>query len=203
MAPIPTRVSKALVGSLDFYPVRPPDTSLGWCHNMTTGGSGLSPLSSDNEATSLVVSEETTHMKSRNIHPGPGLMFSNQLWLPLWLRWQRICLQCGRPRFNPWAGNTPWRRKWHPTSVFLLGEFHRSRSLVGYIQSTGSQMVSHNWRTNTTTVRIMNKIPPLKCQWRLSGGPEILLTKKNEWSIDTCNNFFFLNWSTVSLQCFR
>ena len=24
--------------------------------------------------------------------------------LPWWLRWSRICLQCRRPRFNPWVG---------------------------------------------------------------------------------------------------
>jgi len=27
----------------------------------------------------------------------------------------------------------PWRRKWQPTPVFLPGEFHGERSLVGYI----------------------------------------------------------------------
>ena len=42
-----------------------------------------------------------------------------------------ICLQCGRPRFDPWVGKIPWRRKWHPTPVFLPGESHRRRSLVG------------------------------------------------------------------------
>ena len=26
----------------------------------------------------------------------------------------------------------PWRRKWHPTPVFLPGEFHGQRSLAGY-----------------------------------------------------------------------
>ena len=26
----------------------------------------------------------------------------------------------------------PWRRKWKPTTVFLPGEFHGQRSLVGY-----------------------------------------------------------------------
>jgi len=26
----------------------------------------------------------------------------------------------------------PWRRKWQPSPVFLLGEFHGQRSLVGY-----------------------------------------------------------------------
>ena len=38
----------------------------------------------------------------------------------------------GDPRFNPWIGKIPWRREWLPTPVFLLGEFHGERSLVGY-----------------------------------------------------------------------
>ena len=29
-------------------------------------------------------------------------------------------------------GKTPWRRKWHPTPVFLPGKSHRQRNLVGY-----------------------------------------------------------------------
>ena len=35
-------------------------------------------------------------------------------------------------RFNPWVGKIPWSRKWQPTPVFLPGEFHGQRSLVGY-----------------------------------------------------------------------
>ena len=31
-----------------------------------------------------------------------------------------------------WVGKIPWRREWHPTPVFLPGEFHEQRSLVGY-----------------------------------------------------------------------
>ena len=38
----------------------------------------------------------------------------------------------------------PWRRKWQPTPVFLPGESHGRRRLVGYIQSTGSQRVAHD-----------------------------------------------------------
>ena len=34
--------------------------------------------------------------------------------------------------FNPWVGKIPWRRKWQPTSVFLPGESHGERSLVGH-----------------------------------------------------------------------
>ena len=41
-------------------------------------------------------------------------------------------LQCGRPRFDPWVGKIPWRRKWQRTSVLLPGEFRGLRSLVGY-----------------------------------------------------------------------
>ena len=32
----------------------------------------------------------------------------------------------------PEPGKTPWRRAWQPTPVFLLGEPHGQRSLVGY-----------------------------------------------------------------------
>ena len=37
-----------------------------------------------------------------------------------------------RPRFNPWVGKITWRRKWQPSPVFLPGESHGRRSLVGY-----------------------------------------------------------------------
>ena len=37
-----------------------------------------------------------------------------------------------RRRFHLWARKIPWRRKWQPTPVFLSGESHGQRSLVGY-----------------------------------------------------------------------
>ena len=40
--------------------------------------------------------------------------------------------QCRRCRFNPWVGKIPWRRKWHPTPVPLLGKSHEQRNLPGY-----------------------------------------------------------------------
>ena len=45
--------------------------------------------------------------------------------------------------FDPWVGKIPWRRAWQPTPVFLPGESHGQRSLVGY----GSQgcRVWHDW----------------------------------------------------------
>ena len=50
----------------------------------------------------------------------------------MWLRRESICLQCGRPRFNPWVGKIPWRRKGQPTPVLFPGKPHGQRSLVGY-----------------------------------------------------------------------
>ena len=51
-------------------------------------------------------------------------------------QWQGICLQCRshrRHRFDPWVRKIPWRRAWKPTPIFLPGESHRQRNLVGYI----------------------------------------------------------------------
>ena len=35
-------------------------------------------------------------------------------------------------RFEPWIEKIPWRREWLPMPVFLPGESHGQRSLVGY-----------------------------------------------------------------------
>ena len=34
--------------------------------------------------------------------------------------------------FDPWVGKVPWGRVWQPTPVFLPGESHGQRSLMGY-----------------------------------------------------------------------
>ena len=50
-----------------------------------------------------------------------------------------------RHRFDPRAGKIPWSRKWHPTPVFLPGEFHGQRSLAGY--SPWGRKIRHDWAT--------------------------------------------------------
>ena len=39
--------------------------------------------------------------------------------------------RCKRHGFDPWVGKIPWRRAQQPTPVFLSGESHEQRSLVG------------------------------------------------------------------------
>ena len=34
--------------------------------------------------------------------------------------------------FNPWMGTIPWRKTWQSTPVFLPGESHGQRRMVGH-----------------------------------------------------------------------
>ena len=48
------------------------------------------------------------------------------------------CKRSKRREFDPWVRKMPRRRAGLPTPVFLLGEFHGKRGLVGY-SPLGSQ----------------------------------------------------------------
>ena len=56
-----------------------------------------------------------------------------------------------RHRFDPWVGKIPWRRAWQATPVFLPGESHGQRNLVGYSPwgLTVSDMTKATWYTYT------------------------------------------------------
>ena len=41
----------------------------------------------------------------------------------------------------------PWRRKWQTTAVFLSGEFHEQRSLMGYSPSCDKELDMTEWLT--------------------------------------------------------
>ena len=81
---------------------------------------------------------------------------------------------CRSPRFIPWARRIPWRREWQPTPVFLPGEFHTQRSLVGYSpwghkeSETTEQLIQHIRFTDPISehlferikIRISDRCPP-------------------------------------------
>ena len=67
--------------------------------------------------------------------------------LPWWLRWWRILLQCRRHGFEPWVGKIPCRSKWQSIPVFLPGEFHGQRSLVGYSPWGCKELDRTEWLT--------------------------------------------------------
>ena len=64
-----------------------------------------------------------------------SVSYVDTVGLPRWHKGDGFTCQCRRHRrcrLHPWVGKIPWRRKWQPTPVFLLGKFHGQRSLAGY-----------------------------------------------------------------------
>ena len=62
-------------------------------------------------------------------------MNSIYIGIPRWLSSKESACQCRRHRrcrFNSCVRKTPWRNKWQPTPIFLLGNSHGQTSLVGY-----------------------------------------------------------------------
>ena len=55
--------------------------------------------------------------------------------LPRWLNGKESACRYRSLGFDLWVGKNPWRREWQPTPVFLPGESHGQRSLVGYSPS--------------------------------------------------------------------
>ena len=80
---------------------------------------------------------------------GMGVYWHNGL--PWWLSGKESAYQCRRLRFDPWIENIPWRRKWQPTTVFLLGKSHGQRSLVGYSPWGHKSQI---WFSNYTTTYV-------------------------------------------------
>ena len=59
---------------------------------------------------------------------------------------------------DPWVGKIPWRRAWQPTLVFLPGESHGERSLVGSRRySIESQRLGHDLNGNTHAHILLNQ----------------------------------------------
>ena len=86
--------------------------------------------------------------------------------LPWWFRWERICLQCRRNRFYACVGKIPWRREWQPIPVFLPGEFHWQRSMVGYRSWVAK---SQTWLSDWTRTWVMRTLTVSSTGWWCEG----------------------------------
>ena len=89
--------------------------------------------------------------------------------LPRWYQWQRMCLSMQRTQ-KTWiwylGQKYPWSRKWHPTSEFLPGKFHRQRSLGATVHgATRNWKLLSDWsntHTHTHTTEIKEMVFVLK-----------------------------------------
>ena len=100
--------------------------------------------------------------------------------IPCWLSNKESTCQYRRCRLNPLVGKIPWRRKSQPTPAFLLGRYHRQRSLMGY-SPWSQKRVGHDLVTKQQqSQRRHSKIPHL---WRVSeASTYVLLTLSHQWS---------------------
>ena len=86
---------------------------------------------------------------------------------------ESICLQWGRPRFDPWVGKIPWRSKRLPTPIFWTRESH------GLYSSWGCR-VGHDWAPFTFT------LPSIFSQiYKVPKAFYVILILNKEWTTAT------------------
>ena len=76
-----------------------------------------------------LVKKSTCNVGDPGLIPGLGRSPGEGIGYPLQYSWASLMAQmvknlpaCGRPGFNPWVREIPWRRAWQLTPVFLPGE---------------------------------------------------------------------------------
>ena len=79
---------------------------------------------------------------------------------PWWLRWWRICLQCGRPSLTPVLRRFPGGGHGHPPQYSCLENPPGTEEPDGLL-SMGLQRVGHDWATFTSTARNTYTSTPL------------------------------------------
>ena len=82
----------------------------------------------------------------------PLIVISIHTGFPRWLNCKDSAGNARDTRhgFDPCVGKIPWRRKWQPTPVFLPGEFHGQRNLLGY-SPWAHKRVKHDLSTKQLT----------------------------------------------------
>ena len=96
--------------------------------------------------------------------------------LPWWLSGKASTCQCRRHKrcgFDPRVEKVPWRRAWQLTPVFLPGETHGLRSLVGY------SPWGHKWLSTHTYLKIKYPFP----------SPSQASTVREPWT-SRCSSYF-------------
>ena len=67
---------------------------------------------------------------------------------------------------HPWIGESPWRREWLRTPVFLPGESHGQRNLAGYSPRCQKELDATNTSTSTCWASLVAQmVKKLRAMW--------------------------------------
>jgi len=66
--------------------------------------------------------------------------------------------------FEPWVGKIPWRRKWQPTPISLMGKSHGQRNLVGYSPWDHKEFDMTEQLNNKNKYTLLTKFETSKCE---------------------------------------
>ena len=75
------------------------------------------------------------------------------VFISWWLRWQRICLQCRRSRFDPWVGKILGKGNIYPLQYSCLENSMDSGAWWATIHGV-TKNHGHNWTTDTFILRL-------------------------------------------------
>ena len=102
----------------------------------------------------------------------------------------------------------PWRREWQPTAVFLPGESHGHRSLVGYSPWCCKETDTTDWLTILLLLLLsLQSCPtlwdPIDSSPPGSPVPGTLQARTLEWVAISCSNAWKWKVKVKSLSCVR
>ena len=110
-------------------------------------------------------------------------------------------------KFDPWAGQIPWRGVLQSTPVFLPGKSHWTEE-PGGLQFTGSKRVGHDWATKHRTAQVIDLgderlLIKTNIDSAQNGG-QLKLSKEESDSLSAPIYFLwislFFNWRITALQ---
>ena len=124
-----------------------------------------------------------------------------------WLSWVALVvknppakardMRCG---LDSWVGKIPWRRAWQPTPVFLPGEFHGQKNLVGYSSEyfrTNKDIISCWFKDLNAKSKTLNLFGTLRTE---EYGRNGILRKPLKTSSSKRRYILLIEWKTSTWQ---
>ena len=115
------------------------------------------------------------------------------------------CRRLKRHGLDPWMWKIPWRRAWQPTPVFLPGESHGHRGLVGYSlenckESDTTDVTQHTYTSLYKDKWFFWKVFLCFKQWCMNGQSDRRTHWCRKWKmfqIAYQGTHIYLHWSQV------